>query len=39
MSEKAEPELKELTHILTEAIGLMQNILNYSAAAKPPTEA
>lgn len=38
LGEKGEPELKDLTHIFTDAIGLMQNILNYSAAAKPPTE-
>lgn len=36
--EQLEPEIKELTHVLTEALGLMQGILNYSAAAKAPSD-
>jgi len=38
LGEQLEPELKELCNILNEAIGLMQSIINYSAACKPPTE-
>lgn len=33
-----EPEIRELTHILTDSINLMQGILNYSAAAKAPND-
>lgn len=34
-----EPEIKELTQIFVEAIGLMQNIINHSAVCKAPNEA
>lgn len=38
ISNQLEPEIKDLTKVLTNSINLMQNILNYSAACKAPNE-